>query len=265
MNPVAAGSQTGEGLTIPCAKEQHHDHVPHRDRDRDGPRESVDRPGPDRWRRRLRRGARRDAGRHRSPAGRHRAAGRRRRRGAIWALPARPGCRWRCAAAGTAAPATARPTTAWCIDLRDMTAIDIDVDGRTAWAEAGAHRGRVHHRGRRARSGGRLRRHRVGGLGGITLGGGVGYLARKHGLTIDSLLAADMVTADGEVLRVDADIAPGAVLGDPRRRRQLRRGHPLPVPAARGATRSSAGCWCCPPRPRPWPASSPRPRRRRTS
>ncbi|MCA1587788.1 MAG: BBE domain-containing protein, partial [Chloroflexi bacterium] len=37
---------------------------------------------------------------------------------------------------------------------------------------------------------------------------GVGYLVRKHGLTIDSLLAADVVTADGELLRVDAESHP---------------------------------------------------------
>ena len=46
------------------------------------------------------------------------------------------------------------------------------------------------------------------GIGGITLGGGVGFLARKHGLTIDDLLAADVVTADGELLRVDAESYP---------------------------------------------------------
>ena len=44
------------------------------------------------------------------------------------------------------------------------------------------------------------------GIGGITLGGGIGYLTRKHGMTIDSLLAAEIVTADGELRRVDADI-----------------------------------------------------------
>src|SRR4029077_19588291 len=43
---------------------------------------------------------------------------------------------------------------------------------------------------------------------GITLGGGVGYLVRKHGLTIDSLLAAEIVTADGELLTVDKDSHP---------------------------------------------------------
>src|SRR3712207_8365056 len=41
-----------------------------------------------------------------------------------------------------------------------------------------------------------------------TLGGGIGYLVRKHGLTIDDLLAAEIVTADGELLRVDAETHP---------------------------------------------------------
>jgi hypothetical protein len=39
------------------------------------------------------------------------------------------------------------------------------------------------------------------GLAGLTLGGGIGWLSRKYGLTIDQLLAADIVTADGSVLR----------------------------------------------------------------
>jgi FAD/FMN-containing dehydrogenase len=46
------------------------------------------------------------------------------------------------------------------------------------------------------------------GIGGLTLGGGVGYLVRKHGLTIDSLLAAELVTADGRLLHVDAENHP---------------------------------------------------------
>src|SRR5690606_37664861 len=44
--------------------------------------------------------------------------------------------------------------------------------------------------------------------GGITLGGGVGYLTRKYGLTIDNLLAAEIVTADGRILHVDTDHHP---------------------------------------------------------
>lgn len=46
------------------------------------------------------------------------------------------------------------------------------------------------------------------GIGGITTAGGVGFLARKHGLTIDSLLGAEVVTADGAVLDVDATSHP---------------------------------------------------------
>jgi FAD/FMN-containing dehydrogenase len=46
------------------------------------------------------------------------------------------------------------------------------------------------------------------GIGGLTLGGGMGYLVRKHGLTIDHLLRAVVVTADGRVLEVDADEHP---------------------------------------------------------
>ena len=94
------------------------------------------------------------------------------------------------------------------LDLHDMTAIDIDPRAKTAWAEAGntalAVTQAVTERGLAIGFGdtGSV------GIGGITLGGGVGYLGRKHGLTIDSLLAADIVTADGELRRADADTNP---------------------------------------------------------
>ena len=51
------------------------------------------------------------------------------------------------------------------------------------------------------------------GIGGLTLGGGLGHLMRRHGLTVDNLLAVDLVTADGEPLRVDADSEPELLWG----------------------------------------------------
>jgi FAD/FMN-containing dehydrogenase len=94
------------------------------------------------------------------------------------------------------------------LDLVDLKEIQIDPNDRTAWAETGLTALEV-------TSAAAAHELAVGfgdtgsvGIGGITLGGGVGYLARKHGLTIDSLLAADLVTADGEQLRVDAESHP---------------------------------------------------------
>ena len=138
------------------------------------------------------------------------------------------------AAAATASPGTASPTAGSCSTSRDMRALEIDPDDRTAWAETGLTAGEFTTAA--AEHGLATGFGDTGsvGIGGLTLGGGVGYLVRKHGLTIDDLLAAEIVTADGQLLRVDAEHAPRPVLGDPRRRRQLRRRDAVPVPAARG-------------------------------
>jgi hypothetical protein len=94
------------------------------------------------------------------------------------------------------------------LDLSEMKNLEIDVEGRTAWAETGLTAGEY-----TAAVGAHGLATGFGdtgsvGIGGITLGGGVGFLARKHGLTIDDLLAAEVVTADGELLRVDAERHP---------------------------------------------------------
>jgi FAD/FMN-containing dehydrogenase len=94
------------------------------------------------------------------------------------------------------------------LDLRGMKALDVDVAGRTAWAEAGLTAGEYTTAvGAYGLATGFGDTGSVG-IGGITLGGGVGYLVRKHGLTVDSLLAADVVTADGQLIRADAESHP---------------------------------------------------------
>jgi FAD/FMN-containing dehydrogenase len=94
------------------------------------------------------------------------------------------------------------------IDVRDLTSIEPNLEGRTAWAGSGLTA--VDFSKAIAEHGYAVGFGDTGsvGLGGITLGGGVGYLVRKFGLTIDSLLAAELVTADGEMLTVTADHNP---------------------------------------------------------
>jgi hypothetical protein len=94
------------------------------------------------------------------------------------------------------------------IDVRDMHTIDIDPVAKTAWAETGLSAAEVSVA---------ANEHGLAigfgdtgsvGIGGITTGGGIGYLVRKFGMTIDNLLAAELVTADGEVVPADADTNP---------------------------------------------------------
>jgi FAD/FMN-containing dehydrogenase len=94
------------------------------------------------------------------------------------------------------------------LDLRGLRGLHVDPAARTAWVGAGLTAGEVttalHEHGLVVPFGDSP----SVGVGGITLGGGIGWLSRKHGMTIDSLLAAEVVTADGEVVTVSEDRHP---------------------------------------------------------
>jgi FAD/FMN-containing dehydrogenase len=94
------------------------------------------------------------------------------------------------------------------IDLAEMRGFELDLDSRTVWAQTGiTAREYTQSAGEHGLVTGFGDAGSVG-IGGITLGGGVGFLSRAYGLTIDSVLAAEIVTADGEILEVDEDNHP---------------------------------------------------------
>ena len=94
------------------------------------------------------------------------------------------------------------------LDVAGLKDLELDVAGRTAWVGSGMTAGELTTA---------LSEHGLAvgfgdtgsvGIGGITVGGGIGFLVRKAGLTIDNLLAADVVLADGRLVRTDAEHEP---------------------------------------------------------
>src|SRR5262245_39171610 len=94
------------------------------------------------------------------------------------------------------------------IDLSEMKSVRVDPTSRTVRVDAGCTSGDVDHA-----------THPFGlavpfgivsttGVAGLTLGGGTGYLTRKHGLTIDNLLEADVVLADGSFVTASKEKDP---------------------------------------------------------
>jgi FAD/FMN-containing dehydrogenase len=91
------------------------------------------------------------------------------------------------------------------IDLSPMQGVRVDAAARTARAQGGVTWGAFDHETQAlglATTGGLVS---TTGLGGFTLGGGIGWLVRKHGMACDNLLSADLVTADGCSVRASAD------------------------------------------------------------
>src|SRR6478609_9283237 len=94
------------------------------------------------------------------------------------------------------------------IDLSGMKGIHVDAENHTARVEGGATLGDVDretHVFGLAVPAGIISKT---GIAGLTLGGGVGWLVRKYGLTCDNVISFEIVTADGAVRRVSADEHP---------------------------------------------------------
>jgi FAD/FMN-containing dehydrogenase len=94
------------------------------------------------------------------------------------------------------------------IDMRPINRVRVDPERRTAWCGGGANWGEIDRETQAfglAVTGGRLADT---GVGGLTLGGGSGWLERKYGFTVDSLISAEVVTADGLLLVASADRNP---------------------------------------------------------
>src|SRR5215211_430933 len=94
------------------------------------------------------------------------------------------------------------------IDTSPMQGIRVDPAGRRAVAQAGLTWSAFDHETQAfglATTGGLVS---TTGIAGFTLGGGIGWLMRKHGLTADNLIGADVVTADGRLVHASADENP---------------------------------------------------------
>jgi FAD/FMN-containing dehydrogenase len=114
---------------------------------------------------------------------------------------------------GHSGPGLALVENGLVIDLSLMKGIKIDPKNKTVRVEAGCTWGEVDHA-----------THEFGlatvsgvisttGVGGLTLGGGHGYLTRKYGLTIDNLIGAEVVLADGQIVHTNQEENPDLFWG----------------------------------------------------
>ena len=87
------------------------------------------------------------------------------------------------------------------IDLTPMSRVTVDKENRSAWVEGGALLGDIDRETHKFNLSVPLGVVSQTGVAGLTLHGGIGWQVRKHGLSIDSLNAVEIVAADGRVLR----------------------------------------------------------------
>lgn len=86
------------------------------------------------------------------------------------------------------------------IDLSQMNAVVVDPDSRTVKVESGATIGQLDKETQKFGLATPVGIVSKTGIAGLTLGGGIGYLGRKHGLTIDNLVSVELVTATGDLI-----------------------------------------------------------------
>ena len=94
------------------------------------------------------------------------------------------------------------------IDLSDMRRVEVDAAARTARVEPGCTLADVDAETQKSGLATPLGINSTTGIAGLTLGGGFGWLSRKHGMTVDNLRAVEVVIATGELLRASEDENP---------------------------------------------------------
>ena len=142
------------------------------------------------------------------------------------------GCRSRCAVGATTWPVAGVCDDGLVIDLSPMNGIRVDPERGTVRADGGVTIGELDHETQAFGLAVPMGVVTATGIAGLTLGGGLGWLRRRHGLSCDNLISADLVTADGHLVTARRAAQPGVVVGPAGRWRELRRGHLLRVPGA---------------------------------
>jgi FAD/FMN-containing dehydrogenase len=105
------------------------------------------------------------------------------------------------------------PDDGLMVDLTPMSGVRVDPDRRRAWVQGGALLGALDRAAMEHGLSTTAGNVSHTGVGGLTLGGGMGWLARQHGLTCDNVVSYELVTAEGERLAVDADRNPDLFWG----------------------------------------------------